>query len=234
MIPSTRLHCHFPTAFLRSFTFLILPYLSMRVFAFAATVLLLQPTYAESVTSLHHQGVEVFYEPATQTLPNTKGSLLASLEYDKSTLENRTLVYSPPATSDATNQPETSHPLLRISTNSPDSSTTVTSLATFNFAWTQTLTLHLNDDGTVFAASFSADPLLAPPTSEIPKDKLKVVLLPPSHGPTPKLIVRKPVVVSADGKEVPQEPEVERSFFQKYWWAFALVAVLALAGGGDK
>ena len=50
----------------------------------------------------------------------------------------------------------------------------------------------------------------------------------------PTLIDRKPVVVGADGQEVPQEELVEKSFFQKYWWVFALGAILALQGGAGK
>jgi hypothetical protein len=54
-------------------------------------------------------------------------------------------------------------------------------------------------------------------------------------GPSPKLNTRKPPVVGADGREVPQEAEQpEKTFFQKYWWVFILVSVFALAGGGDK
>jgi hypothetical protein len=142
--------------------------------------------------------------------------------------------YSPPAASDTSTEPDTSHPLFRISTDSPDGSTTITSLSIFNPAYTQTLTLHLRDDGTPFAASFSADPITPPSTSEDGKPILKVVLLNPQSGPTPKLNVPKPLVLDSEGKEIPQTPEVEKSFIQKYWWVFALVAMLALAGGGDK
>lgn len=205
----------------------------MRLSFIAAAALLLQQTSAESRVSDNVQIPQVYYQ-SIRPFSSQKPNLLASVEYEISTLESTVQSYSPPPTSNTTSAPETSHPLLRISTDSPGGSTTITSLSTFNPAYTQTLTIHLNDDGFVFAASFSADPLTPPPNASKPADKLKVVLLKPTPGPAPKLNSRKPVVVNADGKEVPEVPEVEKSFFQKYWWAFALVAVLALTGGGDK
>jgi hypothetical protein len=54
-------------------------------------------------------------------------------------------------------------------------------------------------------------------------------------GPVPKLNSRKPTVVGPDGKESPAEGEVsEKSFFQKYWWVFLILTVVAMAGSGDK
>ncbi|ERF76786.1 hypothetical protein EPUS_02325 [Endocarpon pusillum Z07020] len=206
----------------------------MRVSLLAAAALMLQDVRAETTILPQLQSVDIFYQPM-RSLPDDKSSLLASVKYNVSNLESTVLSYSPPATSDTTTERGTSHPLFRISTNTPDGSTTVTSLSTFSPTYTQTLTLHLRDDDLVLAASISAEPLVpSRPTPQDPKTTLKVVVVRPQPGPTPKLNVRKPVVVGADGKEVPQEPEAEKTFFQKYWWAFALVAVLALAGGGDK
>ena len=55
----------------------------------------------------------------------------------------------------------------------------------------------------------------------------------PTPGPTPALIERKAPVVGADGHELPEE--VERSFFQRYWWIFLIGALFALqSGGGEK
>ena len=210
--------------------------LTMRVSLLAATAFMLQAVHAETTVLPQLQSVDIFHQPI-RSLPDDKRSesLLAFVKYNVSSLESTVLSYSPPTTSDTTTELRTSHPLLRISTNTPDGSTTVTSLSTFNPRYTQTLTLHLRDDGLVLAASISVEPLVpSPATSQDPKAILKVVVVRPQPGPTPKLNVRKPVVVGADGKEIPQEPEVEKTFFQKYWWALALVAVLALAGGGDK
>jgi hypothetical protein len=206
----------------------------MRFSFSAAGALLLALSHAESIITDPVQSVHIFYQPITQALSDTKNSLLASIKYDTSTLESRVLTYSPPAAIDTMNESQKSHPLVRIFTDSPHGSTTITSLPAFNPGFKQTLTLHLDNDNLVFAASFSADPLPPPSASDSSQPNLKVVLLRPTSGPTPKLHLRKPAVVDADGKEIPQAPEVEKSFFQKYWWALALVAVLALSGGGDK
>jgi hypothetical protein len=204
----------------------------MRVALLAVGVLVLRFVRAESIIP-DQRLVNIFYQPVTSHL-DTRSSVLASIEYGIYTFEGRVVSYSPPAASDTSNEPETSHPLLRISIDAPDGSTTITSLSTFNPAYTQTLTLHLRDDRIPFAASFSADPVTPPSTSEDGNPNLNVVLLMPQPGPTPKLNVRKPLVLDSDGKEIQQTPEVEKTFFQKYWWVFALVAMLALAGGGDK
>jgi hypothetical protein len=207
----------------------------MRVSLLAAGVLLLRFARSGSIISDVDRLVTILYQPVISQ-SDTRSSVLASVEYkyNKSTYESRVVSYSPPAASDTSQEPDTSHPLYRILTDSPDSSTTITSLSTFNPAYTQTLTLHLNDDGIAFAASFSADPVTLPLNSEDGRPNLEVVLLAPQPGPTPKLNVPKPLVLDSDGKEIPQTPEVEKTFFQKYWWVFALVAMLALAGGGDK
>ena len=214
--------------------FAIFIVLMMRVSEFAAAALVLQCAHVDSTMFGQLQAVHVLQQPVTQSLSRTTGSLLASIEYNISTFESTVLSYLPPATSDSANEPKNSHPLIRIATDSPDGSTTITSLSTFNPAYTQTLTLHLRDDDFVFAASFSADTLIPPPISQQLNKNLKVVLLQPQPGPTPKLNVRKPPVLDADGNEIPQTLEEDKSFFQKYWWAFALVAMLALAGGGNE
>lgn len=206
----------------------------MRALILILAALLLRHAHGDFLVPDELQPIRIFSQPVAQSLSHTNISPLASIEYNISNHESRLLSYSPPVISNTKNEPLISHPLFRISTDSMDGSTMVTSLSTFNPAYAQTLTLHLRDDGLVFAASFSADPLTPPSTSNIPAPNLEVILLAPKPGPAPKLNIRKPVAVGADGKEMPQAPEVEKSFFQKYWWAFALVAVLALAGGGDK
>lgn len=49
-----------------------------------------------------------------------------------------------------------------------------------------------------------------------------------SAGKQPDL--NKPVVLSPEGRKV--QPEAEKSFLQKYWWAIAIGAVLVMGGGG--
>lgn len=203
----------------------------------ASAALLLKIVHA--IEGLTLVPISVYSQHVTGPLSSNKGSLVTSINYDSATFETEVLSYHPPPTENTTAESFTSHPLLRISLHpepqgNDRESTTVTSLSTFNPAYTQIFTLHLNDDGSPVAASFSVDQHTTPSSSNLPESKLKVVLLRPTPGPTPKLNAQKPVVVDADGKEVPQVPEVEKSFFQKYWWAFALMAVLALSGSGDS
>jgi len=50
----------------------------------------------------------------------------------------------------------------------------------------------------------------------------------PTPGPQPFL--NKPIVLNAEGK-LP-EPDVEKTFLQKYWWILLAAALLILSGGG--
>lgn len=207
----------------------------MKVSFITAVAVLLQLAPTGAIVSDQLQSIEIFYQPLTHSTSNAKVSELASISYNVSTLESIVHRYSPPAAAETTNEPQTSHPLFRIFTNSPKGSSTVTSLSSFNPGYTPILTFHLNDDALVFSASFSADPISPSSSSNDISSNLKVNILRATPGPAPKLNQRKPAVLSADGKEIPQVPEVEKSFFQKYWWVFALVAVLAVTGGGgDK
>lgn len=93
---------------------------------------------------------------------------------------------------------------------------------------------------------------LVPPTSTPkPKTKLKkgktvevkepnlgpvvrVNLLPVGHGPAPKLNSRQPPQVDAEGREIVQEEQAEKTFFQKYWYILLAVAFVLMSGGGGK
>ncbi|XWX02394.1 hypothetical protein V2A60_010431 [Cordyceps javanica] len=57
----------------------------------------------------------------------------------------------------------------------------------------------------------------------------QVVVLPETRGPQPAL--NKPVVLNPEGKR--EEPQ-EKTLLQKYWWVLAIVAFIAVSGGGDK
>ena len=176
---------------------------------------------------------------------------LAKVSYDPKTLRSSVSSWTPPNTDSKfiTSEP-TSPQLLRILL--PNGSSTLTRVATFNSSLTQTISLHLSPgDGTVYSASISASLAAAPihvssskskaqppklkSTGDPAKRDVQIQLIPPIPGPAPKLNSRKPPVIGADGKEITPEGAVpEKSFYQKYWWVFVLVAVLALAGGGDK
>ncbi|CUS11688.1 unnamed protein product [Tuber aestivum] len=52
----------------------------------------------------------------------------------------------------------------------------------------------------------------------------------PTPGPQPFL--NKPIVLNAEGK-LP-EPDIEKTFLQKYWWVLLAGALLVLSGGGGS
>ena len=188
------------------------------------------------------RSLNVYYEfIRPQSSSHGGKSALASINYNTSSHEGNVTSYTPPTTDDSVLTLDTTHPLVRISTDSSIGSTSVTSLAAFHPAQGQILSLHLNDESISFAASMAVDPLgvtsSGSSTSSISTQqtsRLKLEFIPSRHGPSPKLVPRKPVVVDPEGKEVPEETVPEKTFFQKYWWALALVGVLALSGGGDK
>ncbi|KIX02589.1 uncharacterized protein Z518_08530 [Rhinocladiella mackenziei CBS 650.93] len=64
-------------------------------------------------------------------------------------------------------------------------------------------------------------------------EPIKVNLLISGPGPAPSLATRKPPQVDSEGREIPQEERQEKSFFQKYWWVFLIIAMLTMTGGGQ-
>ncbi|KZF22710.1 hypothetical protein L228DRAFT_260855 [Xylona heveae TC161] len=62
------------------------------------------------------------------------------------------------------------------------------------------------------------------------KGEIKVELVKPNKGAEPHL--NKPIVLNPDGKMPQKEPE--KTILQKYWWVFAAITLLLMAGGGDK
>lgn len=65
-------------------------------------------------------------------------------------------------------------------------------------------------------------------------EPIKVNLFTAEDGPSPILNTRAAPQVDAEGREVVQEEQQEKSFLQKYWWIFLAVAVLTMGIGGDK
>ena len=65
--------------------------------------------------------------------------------------------------------------------------------------------------------------------SQSREEEVTAVVLRDTEGPSPQL--KKPVVLREDGQ--PPQEEIEKSFFQKYWWVFLIVAVFAMGSGGD-
>ncbi|KAK4993181.1 hypothetical protein LTR66_000120 [Elasticomyces elasticus] len=106
------------------------------------------------------------------------------------------------------------------------------------------LTLHVDNEGEVYHIGYSATqkPAASAKSSKSGKDKgdkpaalageeLKVEIVRQKAGPQPYL--NKPVVLNPDGKVESEEPQ--KSFLQKYWWAFALFLLLQVVmGSGGK
>ena len=63
---------------------------------------------------------------------------------------------------------------------------------------------------------------------------VRVNLLVAGQGPTPKLNTRKPPQVDAEGREVVQEEQQEKTFLQKYWYILLALAFVLISGGGGK
>jgi hypothetical protein len=66
-------------------------------------------------------------------------------------------------------------------------------------------------------------------------EPIKVNLHTSGEGPSPVLGSRKPPQIDAEGREVAQDEQPEKSIFQKYWWVGLIVLAVTMAGGsGDK
>ncbi len=189
---------------------------------------------------------------------------LATIFYDPKTLKSTLSSWAPPSAETHSTTPEPTSPqLLRILLPNGSSTLTSLATFNNSLTQTISLHLSPND-ATIFSASVSATiPLPPPRTSKsksqskskttkskkskavgaeaqkpvaVPEDfaNVHIELIAPKAGPVPKLNTRKPPVVGADGKEVAAEEVAEKSFFQKYWWAFILISILAMAGSGEK
>jgi hypothetical protein len=215
-------------------------------FLFAATLVL-----AQSAATLP-KSVTLSYE---SLLPGSQSvKPLATIFYDPNTLKSSISSWTPPSIESllSTTAEPTSPQLLRILL--PSGSSTLTSLGTFNDSLSQHIDLHLSPlgDGSIFSASvYSSTPIVeslpsrsksmaqSKKLAEAPKNakinsNVQIKVMGNTPGIAPKLVSRKPLVVGADGREELAPEEIPKSFFQKYWWAFAVVALLAMAGGGDK
>ncbi|KAK5070025.1 hypothetical protein LTR51_007718 [Lithohypha guttulata] len=63
---------------------------------------------------------------------------------------------------------------------------------------------------------------------------VKVNLLIAGQGPAPKLNSRKPAQVDAQGNEVVQEEQQEKTFLQKYWYLLLGLAFVLMSSAGGK
>ncbi|PGH00492.1 hypothetical protein AJ79_08183 [Helicocarpus griseus UAMH5409] len=187
---------------------------------------------------------EIYYWPLSSS--SSDPSSLAKISYDPSTLHATVDSYTPPT--DTNTDTDNSNDLLRIGLYKEDSSqfvSTLTSLSLFSnnlrhHQQQNTLLLHLDQNNKVYHAtlipSTSSDTTRAATNGNKNSGKngentgLKVEFVRSSPSPNPHL--NRPVVLNADGN-APEEV-VEKTFFQKYWWALALIGVLAFTGSAEN
>lgn len=201
----------------------------MAATSYIVSLLLLLSTSVLSTT------VDVTYSQAGST---SKPRNLATILYDATSLQASIPSWTPPALSDKT---LASSRLLSI--HVPDGGASLTTLSTFNRTLQQVITLHIDVHGNAYSVAISTlDPRSFPEPAQNLQSrgrkqgtKPKVVVQPPTPGPTVTLNHRKPVKIDESGKEIPTpDQEREKTFLQKYWWVFLIVTILALGGGGDK
>ena len=98
---------------------------------------------------------------------------------------------------------------------------------------------------TLPAAGASSPPSPPKPTTQNASKfgNIQINLQTPVTGPAPKLAPPRQPRLAADGTVIPpgqpgsqeaEEEKVEKNFFQKYWWVFLVITVLALGGSGEK
>jgi len=151
---------------------------------------------------------------------------LAELNYNPSTLAAEIISYDPPEL------PEGSK-LVRIgvydvATSSWKSSTSVTSTESFAKGYAPTFVVNLDEQGAVIGISVKSAKIDAGQTRDFgPKVLLKKTV----KGKLPEL--NRPVILSPEGKL--EEPIVEKTLLQKYWWVgLAGLMLLVTAGGGES
>ncbi|WPH02882.1 Hypothetical protein R9X50_00575000 [Acrodontium crateriforme] len=113
----------------------------------------------------------------------------------------------------------------------------VTSASNFAAGKDKSLSLLLNAENQVYHVGFQAiDKPVDAKTSKTKKsasketDTLHVRIEKTATAPGPHL--NKPVLLKADGTA--DEPEAEKTFFQKYWWMIAGFLVLQMVMSGTK
>ncbi|KIV89993.1 hypothetical protein PV10_07343 [Exophiala mesophila] len=65
-------------------------------------------------------------------------------------------------------------------------------------------------------------------------EPIKVNLMTAQARLAPTLATRAPPVVGADGREIVEDPQQEKSLLQKYWWVGLILVLLTMGGGGGE
>ncbi|EED18379.1 conserved hypothetical protein [Talaromyces stipitatus ATCC 10500] len=170
------------------------------------------------------KSVEVYHWAVNVPQP----SLLAKIAYNPDTLESKVLSYTPPTIENTGgNGP---HYRIGFYTTAADGSKQwVGSLVSQSALTTQHNTLQLYLSGSQQHDLYHVS-LHKGYNADQSSDSVAVELIYPEAGAMPEL--NKPIVVNPDGTG-PQE-EVEKTFFQKYWWVLMIVALMTLSGGGGE
>lgn len=135
--------------------------------------------------------------------------------------------YTPPkqTTSDSDSNLDS---LVRIGFTSPKTKEwtgTVASLEALSDNYKKRFTIRVSGNGEPYSISLATTGKAGGEGEDV-----TAVVLRDTEGVKP--VLNRPVVLREDG-QAPGQEEVEKSFFQKYWWVFLLVAVFAMGQGGD-
>ncbi|KAI9700725.1 MAG: hypothetical protein M1836_002094 [Candelina mexicana] len=186
------------------------------------------PTQAKSAPTTNgsplDHSVKLYYWPPSKHLP----SPFAQIRYSTAAQVSVVDKYSPPSPKSFSADDD----IIRIGLYDPTTkawSGIVTSTSGFKDGYQGAVRLHLDNKGKVWHVDFRALPSSREAHGQ-KGEQLEVETVSATPGPRPHLNV--PVVLDPEGK-LPEEV-VEKPFWQKYWWIFLGVAVLALTGGGDK
>ncbi|KAK3192411.1 hypothetical protein K4F52_001624 [Lecanicillium sp. MT-2017a] len=183
-----------------------------------------------ALASASPRTAQVFIQPiesaANGGITSDKPSPLAEVAYDIAALSTSSIVsYEAPDLA-----PETRSVRIGIydyKAKAWVSGTTVASVENFSKGYSPNIILSVDSRGDVVSAACKGVAIDAGQTRDFGP---QAVVLPESRGKQPEL--NKPVVLSPEGKKVPEEQE--KTFLQKYWWMIAIAIFVMVSGGGAE
>ncbi|KAL4746185.1 hypothetical protein BDW72DRAFT_185399 [Aspergillus terricola var. indicus] len=175
------------------------------------------------VLSSYSPQLEIFYWPVA----NPEPSALAHVSYDPASLKSELIDYSPPI--------NLFHELARVGfyittpTNPKQWVGTLippSALTGADSSQKPTLRLHVSPTNEIYHVSIGSTAVSSSSSSK----SIEIELIADDLGPSP--LLNRPIVVGPDGKNSEEQPE--KTLFQKYWWVFLIVTLLAMSGGGEQ
>ncbi|KAL4735558.1 hypothetical protein BDV11DRAFT_208384 [Aspergillus similis] len=175
------------------------------------------------VLSSYSPQLEILYWPVASPEP----SALAHVSYDPASLKSELIDYFPPT--------GPSRELARVGfyittpTNPKQWVGTLippSALTEGDSAQKPTLRLHVSPINEIYHVSIGSTAASSTSSSR----SIEIELIADKLGPSP--LLNRPVVVGPDGKNSEEQPE--KTLFQKYWWVFLIVTLLAMSGGGEQ